>query len=760
MRTILLLAAGFWLLCASVWPQGVVSIVPKPAEMQAGAGAFTLNYKTQLVATDATGRRLAGFFNDYLLKTYGFKLPYKEGKPPKKDYILFSVAASNDPPGLAQEAYTVRVTPEAVRIGGNEAGVFYGMQSLMQLLPVAFKDQAALPALEIKDAPRFRYRGMHLDVGRHLFPVEFIKKYIDLLAQYKMNNFHWHLTEDQGWRIEIKKYPKLTQVGGYRKETVVGHGGTSKIYDGKPYGGFYTQEQIKEVVAYAQARYVNVIPEIELPGHSQAAIAAYPEFGCAATPPEVATTWGVFKDIYCPKEETFKFLEDVLTEVVALFPGPYVHVGGDEAPKDRWKESAVAQEVIKREGLKDEHELQSYFIRRIEKFLNAKGKRLIGWDEILEGGLAPNATVMSWRGEQGGIEAARQKHDVIMTPGAYCYFDHYQGDPRTEPLNIGGYTTLSKVYSYNPEPAELTPEQHKYILGAQGNVWTEYMKTPEFVEYMVFPRLLALSEVLWTPQAKRDYEDFEARLPNQLARLDAQKVNYRIPEPKGLRNIVTPGEAEIEQRLASYVPDSKIYYTFDGATPDEKSSVYAGALNFRTMSAPQILSLIVVTPSGRKSAVYRATLLSSEYRAPLDYTANTPGLSYLLYEGRFDDVKAMLAARPKAAGATNSLGLAQFNRQEDYGVVWEGFLKVPTDGLYQFAVESDDGSALYIDGEMVVDNDGPHTLVQKDGFIALRQGFHRFRLAFFQRGGSTGLRVLWGTPGQPLRGLERNALFR
>jgi hexosaminidase len=575
-----------------------------------------------------------------------------------------------------------------------------------------------------------------------------------------MNNFHWHLTEDQGWRIEIKKYPKLAQVGGYRKETVVGHAGMSKTFDGKPYGGFYTQEEIKEVVAYAQARRVNVIPEIEMPGHSQAALAAYPELACTPGPFEAATTFGVFKDVYCPKEETFKFLEDVLTEVVALFPGPYIHIGGDECPKDRWKESPVAQEVIKREGLKDEHELQSYFIRRMEKFINSKGKRLIGWDEILEGGLAPNATVMSWRGEAGGIEAARQKHDVIMTPGAYCYFDHYQGNPRTEPLNIGGYTTLAKVYSYNPEPKELKPEEYKYILGAQGNVWTEYMKTPEFVEYMVFPRLLALSEVLWTPQDKRSYEDFGTRLPAQLARLDAQKVNYRIPEPQGLNNIVTPGEAEGELKLASYIPDAKIYYTWDGSTPDEKSSVYSGPLNFRAASKPQTLSLVVVTPTGRKSAVYQATVLSSAYRPPLEYTANTPGLSYLLYEGRFDDVKAMLATPPKSAGATNSLGLGQFNRQEDYGVTWEGFIKVPADGLYQFAVDSDDGSALFIDGEQVVDNDGPHTMTQKDGIIALRQGHHRFRLAFFQRGGSVGLRVLWGLQGQTLRGLDRSVLFR
>ena len=631
MRAFLLLIVSIFLVSSAAAAQSGVSLVPKPLEMQVGAGEFSLNFKTRIVATDEEGRQLASYLNDFLLKSHGFKLPFDARLKNTKNAIVIT-----SDPNAPAESYQLMIDADSVKITGRGAGLFYGAQSLLQLIPLNAKPPFKVPFVAVKDAPRFRYRGMHLDVGRHFFPVEFVKKYIDLMAQYKMNNFHWHLTEDQGWRIEIKKYPKLTSVGGYRKETVVGHAGTSKTYDGKPYGGFYTQEQIKEVVAYAKARYINVIPEIEMPGHSQAALAAYPELGCTPGPFEAATTWGVFKDVFCPTEETFRFLEDVITEVTELFPGPYIHVGGDECPKDRWKESPIAQEVIKREGLKDEHELQSYFIRRMEKFINSKGKRIIGWDEILEGGLAPDATVMSWRGEAGGIEAAKQKHDVIMTPGAYCYFDHYQGDPQTEPLNIGGYTTLSKVYSYNPEPKELTPEQHKYILGAQGNVWTEYMKTPEFVEYMVFPRLLALSEVLWTPQDKRSWEDFETRLPAQLARLDAQKVNYRSPEPQGLNTIVTPAETEGELKLASYVPDGKIYYTWDGSMPAEKSSVYSAPLNFRATSKPQTLSLVVVTPSGRKSGVYRATVLRSAYRAPLDYTANTPGLSYLLCEGRFD----------------------------------------------------------------------------------------------------------------------------
>ncbi|MFT5751651.1 MAG: hexosaminidase, partial [Dokdonia sp.] len=386
-----------------------------------------------------------------------------------------------------------------------------------------------IPCVQIKDQPAFSYRGMHLDVGRHFFPVPFIKKYIDILSLHKMNTFHWHLTEDQGWRIEIKKYPKLTRIGSQRKETILEKNFSPFIGDNTPYGGFYTQEEIKEVVAYATQRHITIIPEIELPGHSLAAIAAYPSLGNTSTLHEVGTRWGVYDAIYAPSEETFSFLEDVLTEVIGLFPSKLIHIGGDEAPKKEWNESALAQEVMKREDLKDAHELQSYFIQRIEKFLNSKGRNIIGWDEILEGGLAPNATVMSWRGTQGGIDAANQKHNVIMTPGSHCYFDHYQVDKdfqKDEPLAIGGYTSVEKVYNYDPIPEELAEEQHKYILGAQGNVWTEYILTPEHVEYMVLPRLTALSEVLWTSKPQKDWLDFKDRLSSLKKRYDHLDYTY------------------------------------------------------------------------------------------------------------------------------------------------------------------------------------------------------------------------------------------
>jgi hexosaminidase len=425
---------------------------------------------------------------------------------------------------------------------------------------------------------------MHLDACRHFWSVEFTKKYIDLLARYKMNSFHWHLTEDQGWRIEIKKHPKLTAVGAWRKGSQVGPYARLQ-YDNMPYGGFYTQEQIREVVAYAKARHINVVPEIEMPGHAMAALASYPQLGCTGGPYEVQKGWGVFDDVFCAgNDSVFALLEDVLTEVMALFPSEYIHIGGDECPKERWKTCAKCQARMKAEGLKDEHELQSYFIQRIERFVNSKGRKVIAWDEILEGGLAPNAAVMSWRGTEGGIAAARSGHYAVMSPGSHCYFDHYQGDPANEPLAFGGYTTVQKVYSYEPIPAELKPEEHKYILGAQGNVWTEYILTPEHVEYMAVPRMLALAEVLWTTKEKRNEADFIRRLEADFPRLEAMKVNaskslYQVSiRPK---QGPKPGTITIEMSGANGADFSMIDMRPPYRVEDAELSSYTGPFTIR-----------------------------------------------------------------------------------------------------------------------------------------------------------------------------------
>jgi hexosaminidase len=521
---LLTVVCSIWF-CTS-WAQP--NIIPKPTQMLVAKGEWTLGAKTKIGApADAKWTKVAEMLAGQINKASGYAVKTAKGKGD----ITFSLSSDTS---LGEEGYRLLVAPKGVTIQAQTAkGAFYGVQSLLQLLPVEIFSPAVVnnvkwkvPYVTIKDVPRYAYRGLMLDVGRHFMPLDFVKKYIDLIALHKQNQFHWHLTEDQGWRIEIKKYPELTTIGSKRKETMKGHYGDQK-YDGKPYGGFYTQAEIKEVLQYAEDRFVNVIPEIELPGHALAALAAYPQLGNNPDKIyEVGTKWGVYDDVYMPREETFKFLEDVLTEVIDLFPSKYIHIGGDECPKTQWKESRFAQDLIKKENLKDEHGLQSYVIKRVDKFITSKGRRMIGWDEILEGGLSPNATVMSWRGTEGGIAAAKERHDVIMTPNNFVYLDHYQADAKTQPIAIGGFTDLAESYSYDPTPKELSAEEAKHILGVQGNVWTEYMKTPAYVEYMVWPRAIALAEVAWTPTDKKDFADFSKRMEIHKKRLDYLGVNY------------------------------------------------------------------------------------------------------------------------------------------------------------------------------------------------------------------------------------------
>jgi len=545
-----------------------VLIIPQPLEQINNQGQFVLNNSTGL-HYDENFKVSGEFLKSYIEE--GSNLKLQENKT-----ISFIKDDS-----LTDEEYTLEISPSNIKIKAKtDQGAFYAVQSLRQLLPPEFENgtfqgnDIAIPSVTIKDEPQFIYRGMHLDVGRHMFSVDFIKKYIDALAMLKMNTFHWHLTEDQGWRIEIKKYPKLQEVAAFRNETLIGHySDQPHQFDGKQYGGFYTQEEVKEVVAYAQNRFVTVIPEIELPGHSQAAIAAYPELGCTGEQIKVATKWGVFEEIYCPKEETFSFLEDVLDEVLALFPSEYIHIGGDEAPKTRWKNCNHCQALIKKVGLKDEHELQSYFISKIETYLNGKGRQIIGWDEILEGGLAPNATVMSWRGINGAIEAAKQHHNVVMTPTSHCYFDYYQSENDNEPIAIGGFLPLEKVYSFNPIPDELTKDEAKYVLGAQGNIWTEYMKTSEHVEYMAFPRILAMSEVVWSKPENKNYPEFVKRLENFHNRLDALNINYANHLYKIEGELISDDKG-LSYQLQTLTEGKTIRFTVDGSEPIINSEIY------------------------------------------------------------------------------------------------------------------------------------------------------------------------------------------
>lgn len=557
----------------------VPNVIPKPILQQVKNEKFILSNSTFISSSDSLSD-VANYLQSYLKLKFDLELPSAKGK----NGIYFSIDDSIQ----HEEGYQLEISSNKIEIRClGPKGAFYAVQTLIQLLPISSDaNQIAIQGIRIEDAPRFSYRGMHLDVARHFFPIEFIKRYLDLMALLKMNTFHWHLTEDQGWRVEIKKYPKLQEIAAFREETLIGHySDQPHQFDGKRYGGYYTQEQIKEIVAYAAERQITVIPEIEMPGHSQAAIAAYPNLGCTGDSIKVATKWGVFEDIYCPKESTFEFLEDVIDEVVDLFPGKYIHIGGDEAPKIRWKNCKHCQNLIKKEGLKDEHELQSYFITRMEKYINSKGKQIIGWDEILEGGLAPNATVMSWRGTSGAVEAAKEHHNVILTPGSHCYFDHYQSDNENEPLAIGGFLPLEKVYSFDPIPKELTEAESKYVLGAQGNLWTEYITTPQKAEYMAFPRAIALSEVVWSKKESKNYSDFISRLEQFNKRLDAMNVNYanHLYEVKGKLKTTKAGlQYELKTTTSKTIKfgldDSGFINTYEKPIPISKSTTIKAAV--------------------------------------------------------------------------------------------------------------------------------------------------------------------------------------
>jgi hexosaminidase len=576
----LFLLFGLGSVSAQSLKKEVYNIIPLPRNIEMGAGnpfAITASTTISFPKKDENLKQIAAFLSEYIQISTGIKLQVTDSPISKNNIELQSNFKNEN-----KEAYKFDVTQNKISINGStSAGTFYGVQLLRKvLMNTTQKTPIELPQVSIVDYPRFGYRGMMLDASRHFAPVDFVKKFIDILALHNINTFHWHLTDDQGWRIEIKKYPKLTEIGSIRAETQVGK--SKNEYDGKPHGGFYTQNEIKEIVAYAQKRFITVIPEIDLPGHMMAALASYPEIGCAGKDYEVRKNWGVSEDVLCVgNEKTFEFLEGVFEEIVPLFPANYFHIGGDECPKTSWENCPKCQAKITELGLvKDskhsaEEKLQSYCISRIEKFLNSKGKKIIGWDEILEGGIAPNATIMSWRSFQGGIEAAQQGHDVIMTPSSHCYFDHYQGnDTKSEPLAIGGFTSIERVYSFEPIPEVLNSEQRKHIIGAQANLWREYIPTSEYVEYMILPRLGALSEVLWTAPEKKNYANFLTRLTDLLPIYDELKYNYA-------KNIleVSPQitmDSENSSLILSLKTTSKdpVYYTLDGSNPTVNSEVF------------------------------------------------------------------------------------------------------------------------------------------------------------------------------------------
>lgn len=574
-------------------------IIPKPLDVNSkGDASFLLKDGVAVIYPENNQKMQdnAEFLVDYVEKQTGVKLTSHAGMP-VDGAICLTLDLSDD----NAEAYKLIVNDKRVCISGaSEAGVFYGIQTLRKSLPVAQDINVNLSAVEIYDKPRFAYRGAMLDVARHFYTVDEVKTFIDMLALHNINRFHWHLTDDQGWRIEIKKYPKLMSVASERKETVVGRW-YSGIYDGKPYGGYYTQDELRDVIDYAAKRHITIIPEVDLPGHMQAALTAYPELGCTGGPYEVRTIWGVSQDVLCVGNDfTLQFVKDVLSEVADIFPSEYIHIGGDECPKVRWEKCPKCQERIKSLGLKSdakhtkEQRLQSYMIQEAAKYLKEKGKRIIGWTEILEGGLVPDATLMSWIGESGGIEAAHQHHDVIMTPNTYLYFDYYQSKKvEDEPLAIGGYLPIEKTYNYEPMPKELTKEEQQYIKGVQANLWTEYIPIFSQVQYMVLPRLGAAAEVQWTDPSKKDYKDFLRRVPHLVAVYDCYGWNYATHVYDVNVDMKADTVNHVLNVQLSTMADDPIYYTLDGQDPTEKSLKYTKPF---TIDQSVVLKTMAVHP--------------------------------------------------------------------------------------------------------------------------------------------------------------------
>lgn len=713
-----------------------INVIPVPVSLTQNEGVFKVGKNMAFQASTPEAKTVAEFFASKLNLATGYQVTV--GDKEVSNGISLIIDESLD---VNNEGYTLDVTANGATVKAKTPqGLFYGMQTFMQLLPAEVESPVVVsgiawtaPCVSVKDEPRFGYRGFMLDPCRHFIPVENVKKQIDVLSLFKINRMHWHLTDDQGWRIEIKKYPKLTEVGAKRIEG-----------EGTEYGGFYTQEEIKEVVKYAADRFVTVIPELELPGHEMAAIAGYPELSCKGEQSTPRIIWGVEDIVMCAgKEETFKFLEDVIDEIAPLFPSEYFHIGGDECPKISWKQCPLCQKRIKEEGLKGdkqhsaEERLQSYFVQRMEKYLaNKHGKKIIGWDEILEGGLAPSATVMSWRGEAGGIAAANMDHDVIMTPGSGgMYLDQYQGDSKIEPVTIGGYATIEKVYSYNPIPDTLVATgKAQHILGVQCNNWSEYMYNTDLMEYRMYPRALAVAEIGWSPLTRKDYKDFERRLDNALVRLDAHNINYYIPQPEqpnGSTNLVAfTDKASLAFKTTRPV---KVVYTIDGTEPTAESTVYSAPIEFTESGVLKIRSVL---PSGKMSKTRTITVEKQALAPAKEVAKTTPGLEMQVTDGMFlessklADVKEWKKLVIKdLRQLTNQVPAPESMRGvKQYAAVATGYVNIPEDGVYYI---SSDNEEVWIDGKLLINNGGEvKRFSRHDTSVALAAGLHEIKVVF------------------------------
>lgn len=745
-------------------PSNNNTIIPEPNFYKATGDSIRINGLIKVVFKDnkfsIKEKRTASIFESVV----------NSNMPNKKSNIEVLFIAQTPSTSEKKEAYKINVTSKKITITGSEEGLFYAVQSLLQLLPNQPKNQEIkLPCVTIEDEPRYTYRGLHLDVCRHFFTVDVIKDFIAQMSYYKLNNFHWHLTDDQGWRIEIKKYPKLTEVGSKRAQTLVGNKFERFPYffDANPYGGFYTQEEIKDVVKFAEEHYVNIIPEIEMPGHATAAVTAYPNLSCFPDRQyKVVEYWGVFEDIFCAgKEETFTFLEDVLTEVMALFPSKYIHIGGDECPKARWKECPNCQKKIKELGIKDEHELQTYLTTRIEKFLNANGRQILGWDEMLEGGLAPNAAVMSWRGESGGISAAKQKHFVIMNPEQFLYLDYNQGYSPQEPLTVGRLVTVEKIYNYNPTPVDsLTIDEQKYILGVQSNLWSEYLTSPAKLNYQIYPRVFALAEIAWTKSQNKNYNSFVLnRMPHHLEKLESQKRLYKVPVPFGAEETALITSKYILD-LKPTIKNGQIFYTIDGYNPDETAALYEKPV---TINIPKgeyrTIKTVQISPSGRKSSINKIIVKNPDLKAALAIKPTKQGLKFDYYTGKlFQQVQDLEIAKPINSGIFEGKISSEKwkTKLERYiGLKFNGYIYIPETGNYTLSTLSDDGSKLFIDDELIVDNDGIHWLNESYGAVKLEKGFHKINISYFDQIGGTTLNCFIQQEGKEKQEISASQLF-
>lgn len=711
-----------------------VNVIPAPASLTVGNGEFSLKGSTKIGAAAPEAKKVAEYFVEKMERSTGYDLDVEDNG---------DIRLTLDPQmEMNSEGYRLEVGENGVDVTAKTPqGLFYGMQSFMQLLPAEIESSEEVDGIEwsapyvsITDEPRFAYRGIHFDPCRHFMTVDEVKKQLDVMAMYKINRMHWHLTEDQGWRIEIKKYPKLTEIGSKRIEG-----------EGHEYGGYYTQEEVKEIVEYAAERFITVVPEIEMPGHEMAAIAAYPELSCKGEQGVVRNIWGVEDIVLCAgKESTFEFFENVLKEVMELFPSEYIHIGGDECPKTSWADCPLCQKRIREEKLfadknhSAEEKLQSYFIQRIEKFLAQYGRKIIGWDEILEGGLAPTATVMSWRGEKGGIASAMMNHNVIMTPGKNgLYLDFYQGDKKIEPVSIGGYTSLKKIYDYNPTPDTLVAiGKDHFVMGVQANVWSEYLYTNEVREYQTYPRALALAEVAWTKTDRKDYADFERRINNAYVRLDGHGINYHIPlpeQPNGSCNTVAfMDTVSVAFKTSRPV---KMVYTLDGSEPTAASAEYTEPLAFSENGTIKIASVL---PSGKMSRVRTIGVVKQEAAPAVKVDGAKPGLNMNVTYGTYLNVDELKASGKKPEKTqviketkemvTVEPSSSSMRGVKQFASVAEGYIEIPETGVYYISSELEE---VWLDGKLLVNNRGEvkrHS--RTDTSVALEKGLHPVKLVF------------------------------